>query len=245
MADEVFVQAILKHDDNLPRDSVVNTFAFAGVDTDVKQEMIFDEIVRFYNVAVGGPAFSIASRMSSALNGGINQCELRMYDIAGKLGLDVTRADEDHPLGRPFIIGSPVATRLWTLGPLAVDVPLPSEAALCITTEGIDWDEFPVEGAGGVRPRSRRRGRLFLGPWGTGANENNAGVSRPLGDLRDVCLASAARLQASVGLTGPAWGVWSRANAVVTPIESISSANDWDTIRSRGERATGRSRVVI
>lgn len=231
MADEVFVQVVLKNDTAIDRDKVVNTFAFSDVVVDQDREDIFDALVRFYNVAAGAPAFSIASQLSPALNTGALQSEMRMYDI--RLHLD----------GSPH--GSPIDTRLWTLGASAAAAALPSEVAMALTLEAIGWDQQPVEGAAGVRPRSRFRGRLYLGPWGTGVNEMNAGVSRPSGDLRDVCFAAAARLKADAVATGANWCLWSRARAACTPIVSASSANDWDTMRSRGERASARGRLVF
>jgi hypothetical protein len=245
MAGEVLVQVILKSDTGQDRDKVVNTYAFHGVDNDATREAIFDALVRLYNTPAGVPNLSVASYLSPTLNVVANQSEMRMYDISDGLGLDIALADEKHPLGKIPPHGSPIDVRLWTLGAAASAAPLPSECAMVLTLEALDWDEKPVEGANNTRPRSRYRGRIYYGPFGTGANENNAGVSRPAGDMRDVFLAAAGRMQDEAQVGGAFWGVWSRTRGAVTSIESISSANDWDTMRKRGERASVRSRLVV
>jgi hypothetical protein len=63
-------------------------------------------------------------------------------------------------------LGSPVATRVLSTTALASTTTLPSEVAVCLSYQRAYGTD--VEFSGGMRPRARDRGRVFLGPLHTG-----------------------------------------------------------------------------
>jgi hypothetical protein len=123
----------------------------------------------------------------------------------------------------------PVLTDSFTITP-ASDA-LPSEVALCLSFQGV-----AVSGT----PQSRRRGRVYLGPWAvtmlTGSN------GRPNSTHIATIDAAATNLLAESGVTnGWFWTVWSEVNGTDTEVDNGWIDNSFDTIRGRGEAATSRS----
>lgn len=125
-------------------------------------------------------------------------------------------------------------------------VPLPSEVAIAMSFAG-DLEGF-VEESGATRPRSRRRGRLFLGPWTESVVEKQvAGYAAVSPACRDAILDSYALTIASINSmpTNPRHVIYSVTNGNVVEVESVSVDTAFDTIRSRGYKAILRETRAV
>lgn len=121
---------------------------------------------------------------------------------------------------------------------------LPSEVALCLS--------FRAETLSGVNAR-RRRGRIFLGPFTTGASTMVAGSSdyRPLAALRQQIVTAFVTM--ATGTNGAArLAIYSPTNDAAGSVEdAFEDAREvwcddaWDTIRSRGARPLSRITASI
>lgn len=122
--------------------------------------------------------------------------------------------------------GQPVASA----GPTArtaLSVQLPHEVAICLSYSAEDDPD---------QAGRRRRGRIFLGPLGSGS----AGGERPGATLRDQVLDFGESL-AQVGVASAAtWLLFSRLDNSGFKIESIWVDDSWDTQRRRGLAPTLR-----
>lgn len=123
---------------------------------------------------------------------------------------------------------SPVKTD--TLSGLTVaTTAAPTEVALVMSYQG--------EKVSGL-PQSRRRGRVFLGPWAVGNYDSDGRVSP--GFQTTVRNAGAALLAASIASAGWTWAQYSPTNGVGIDVASGWVDNEWDTQRRRGREATQR-----
>lgn len=148
-------QVTLHKDNGIPEDDVVNVWHF---DTDQTIAEDADDIVgrleAFYD-SLGAFPWWAASLSGTA--------DVKVYDM-GK------------PPGRPIELQTS-----FTFPTAATQ--LPSELAVCVSFHG-DLTGIPerVPGgaagpAGDTRPRARRRGRIYLGPFSTQANFQGVGAS--------------------------------------------------------------------
>ena len=168
----------------------------------------------FFNVKPTGATFSLAAWLSPWLNRGTNIAFQETYDLtafnAGTGGL-----------------GPPIVTNFFTLASTAQ---APGPQQLCCALSFHANDAAIPEHGPKTRPKSRYRGRLFLGPLGTTAVSNtggNKGVVNPL-------LQTDLKLIASALLTAePSWGVWSRKDKIVRPIVGGWVDDTLDTQRRR------------
>lgn len=118
----------------------------------------------------------------------------------------------------------PIATKIKTVTPATALGP--REVALCLS--------FYSE-----RNTPRRRGRLYLGPWPSGAlNE------RPTDTLCDGLLSMAQDLGALGGINMQ-WVIFSPTSGEYHNVSDCWVDNEWDTVRSRGVRATSRRRRAV
>jgi hypothetical protein len=78
----------------------------------------------------------------------------------------------------------------------------------------------------------RFRGRLFIGPWSTSPE-------RPY-PSQQATLVTLAGALANIGGPDVDWGLWSPTRAAFSKITAGWVDDEWDTVRSRGMRATGR-----
>lgn len=107
---------------------------------------------------------------------------------------------------------------------------LPSECAIALSFQGARVAGFP---------QSRRRGRLYLGPWGATANVSG----RPLAALMTQIANAALTLKAtadSIGSLG-GWAVWSTVDQAAVRVDNGWIDNAWDTQRRRGLSYTSRT----
>lgn len=127
----------------------------------------------------------------------------------------------------------------------------PAEVAIVLSFAG-DLAGVPEEGPGGLtRPRSRRRGRVFLGPIAGGTAEADA-------TSRQVKIAEAARtsILAAYSAAVDTWKaeplgnavqhvVYSRTEAVGRPVVEASVNDEFDTVRRRNRATLVRNRIGV
>lgn len=231
------VTCTFEHKSGLARDRVVNTFTFAAEAdmTPANISAITTAIEQFYNAtptdptAVGAPGVIIGPQISRTV-----KPVVRHYDADG------------HLAGTSSL-GSPVATQNW-VGFLAAPVnggPMPSEVAICLSFHAAFGAD--AEFAGVTRPRSRDRGRIFLGPLVLSAliAGQESTTNRPMvaPNVRAAILSNAQQYLnvSGGGLLGQQ--VWSRRNGTVKPVVGWSVDDAFDTQRRRGERPNIRQTV--
>lgn len=199
------------------RDTVVMDFAFQAPTTSVGANM-----QAFFNVKPTGATFSLAAWLSPWLSRAANLAEQLTYDLTNFLG------------GQPTL-GAPIGVNLWTLGATA-QAPLPQEICCALSIHALD-NLIPEHGPG-TRPKSRYRGRVYLGPLGNSvlatASGNRAQVNTVF--RADVALIANALLAAE-----PSWGVFSRKDRIVRPIIGGWIDDDFDVQRRRGTDSTVRT----
>lgn len=223
-------------------DAIVNTFAIdadPAFDEAIDGLQILSPIADFYNTAVV-PGVTIAGFLSARLSRAANAALVEVYDLSGHLD------------GTPH--GSPVTAGTFTLGAAGSASGLPSEVALAMTLRGFGWQDAPVEvpdgndpGSAVDRPKQRRTGKLYIGPFNTtalGAEVN--GEVRPHGDLVTALLNQGEKLTDDLLANNHIWAVWSRADQGMYQISELQVDNAFDTQRRRGADATVRTtRTVV
>lgn len=114
---------------------------------------------------------------------------------------------------------------------LAIDLPL--EVNLCISY---------ANDSATIVPRARRRGRIYICGFGEALNT----VGRPEAVIQEgLCDAYTDYVLGMNAMTDITAGVWSRSNSSIYPVERIWVDNEWDTMRSRGGKATSRFTNMI
>jgi hypothetical protein len=240
----------LAHVNGILRDSVVNTFGIKTNTTSYTQTQldgITAALVAFYNATPPG-----TDRIGSTFNNGIhnylstemsrtsNASTVRIYDLEGHLD------------GSPF--GSPIDVSPFTLGAAGTSTPLPSEAAVVLTLEAdgragaaVESDTNVIAPATTSRPKSRRTGRVFIGPCNSLSTALAGQAARPHQVFRDTILAAALKLDADLNAVAGDYdlAVWSRADARITACEAVSIDDAWDTQRRRGVQPTERRRLPM
>jgi len=129
----------------------------------------------------------------------------------------------------------PVHTASIT-GMLVAGTAMPDEVAICLS--------IAASITSGVNPR-RRRGRLFLGPFGTAAGVVTGGAFRVASTARTQ-IANAAKAFNDAGIADPAWTwvVFSATDLVGRPVVRGWVDDAFDTVRSRGPKASTRTTFV-
>jgi hypothetical protein len=221
----------------MPADNFINTFAFitpAGFNPALGA--IQAGLDSFYN-GQNGANPKVAGYISDSASRAAGGITYRLYDIAGALG------------GGPT--GSPVATSTGTLAAGLGQIPMPDEVAMCLTLRGSDALTSPVEAPDGSdpgiapdRPRSRKTGRVYIGPLTQGAATSGP-PPRPATNFQTVLLDAGERMFDLLFPQSILWSVWSRTDATLRSLTSISVDDAFDTQRRRGPAATSRvSRVL-
>lgn len=108
--------------------------------------------------------------------------------------------------------------------------PLPSEVAICISFHGPRTPGFP---------QARRRGRIYIGPLGSGANTSG----RPsAGTITAFTVAATAFKTAIAALpSDTTWAVWSTVDQTAVDISAGWVDNAFDVQRRRGIEETSRT----
>ena len=216
-----------------PTRAVITIPAVSGVAKDaVKFDLAFATPSANLDVSLKNFFNSTQAVSGSAINGYMspslvrapnNICLIQLYDISAHLdGSATTRA--------------PYFQTTWGLGG-GGGTPLPSELSVVLSYHGAFLD-IPEHGPG-TRPRSRHRGRIYIGPMATSAMGQDATTHRAtiVQMVRDTITSAALQLLSAE----PSWSVWSRKDAALRTVVGGWCDDAWDIRRSRGELAGTRS----
>lgn len=240
----VHAQVVLPLRSGLPRDVIVNTFTFGGIDASMSTADRNDlgaAIMGVYNIVAFSQPHPMAYYLSNALSRAANACQVKLYDITGHL--------DGSPHGSPFDV------QPFQLGGAAgSDEGLPEQVALVATLEasgragqrvevpdGADADAHPD------RPRQRFTGRTYFGPWSQQGDviiPDSNGLARS--GLGLLVAQAVATLASNVSTNTPGYlGVWSRKDSKIREVDSVAYDDRWDTVRSRLPGPTSRARQAV
>jgi hypothetical protein len=220
---DFLARAVLPHTSGLPSDVTINDFAFAGPETGPQ---VAAAVIQLYNDPSPSSGQALGAYLSGVVSRALLASRIELYAI-----LTAGQRSGADPLG------SPVLTVPFTLSVSNVAIDLPGEVACALSFRASYLGL--VEEIGNTRPRSRRRGRVFIGPLNQQAVTTDAvSEARPAAAFISDLVAVGARLRDSITST---WCVWSRMDALFAPVETVWADNAFDTIRSRGHRATART----
>lgn len=201
-------------------DQFVNTFYFTGTRPLAGDLLaLTNHVQSFYSAVAAGGGSSIASFMGKLTDA--PGARVKIYDMS------------DLPPRQPLqdLIYEPTGHGTGT-GPN-----LPNELAACLS-----YSAAPATGI----PMARRRGRIYLGPFGLEALEG-AGTSdnHVSTQLRTAATKAALDLAAQCAVDGYIWAVHSTAGAFAAPIARVWMDDAWDIQRRRGTRPTARTTELI
>lgn len=126
---------------------------------------------------------------------------------------------------------APVIDQVFTAITAPAANTLPPEVALCIS--------FQAPQQSGV-PQARRRGRVFLGPWGTAFVTSASGRPNST-NLATISTALQNLLDASQAATTWAWAVYSPTAGQAIEVTSAWVDDEFDIQRRRGRERTTRT----
>lgn len=210
---KVRTMVTIPSDNALPRDFVVNTFAFGNVDvTDTADlDAIEAALQDFYN-SNGGSGTPIVGFMANDVK---SPFIVKHYNL-------------DSPEPR-----APLQTTEIVMDNITVSGSdhLPRETALCLSFQGVQ-----VSG----EPQARKRGRIYLGPWVSNGGTilaNGMPSTTLITEIKD----AAQRLLDESNTSTWYWGIYSPTDDEVVRVDNGWVDNAWDTQRRRGFDATTRS----
>jgi hypothetical protein len=213
----------------LPRDAVVNNFVYS---TPLVADTMSADLIAFYA--------HIGAFFGRTLAAGSAPHMIETYDISGHLD------------GSPH--GSPTSTTMFAVPASAGAISLPRQVCIVVpyhadfgvtlehgasatrpTTESAIDQGAPPTHPALTRPRANLRGRLFLGPWNTLAQDsvNGLGFSAEL--------ITAIQLAVHELIARGFWAIWSRASASVHPVLAAAVDLAWQTQRRRVIGGAGRT----
>lgn len=202
-------QVALNSDTGLPRDRFVNTFHFttlAGALSPVERDSILARVRGFYLDTHAPETANLMGLLGGQLSA--SNHTTRLYD-----------AQSPPP-------NAPLATDTWAGTPGATQSAI-SEQALCLS--------FRAPIVSGTNPR-RRRGRVYIGPWGT-TGAIVVGDMEPGATQMNRVLA-AGRFLMNLDTEGIRWVVAGADGPV--EITHCWVDNAWDIQRRRGRAPTAR-----
>jgi len=222
MTSTIHVQAVLPDRTGRARDAALNTWTFsdpAAAPSDGESitfaGIVLPFLTDFYNTAAGSDP-EVAVFLGGSRTRVADACSFRVYNIS------------THLNGSPA--GPPILVEPWTLGGSTTGDNLPFESAVAFSFHGLDAS-IPEFGPG-TRPKSRHRGRVFLGPLKLDAVTANALGRVDVSSSFIGSLASAG--EALISDTTDRWVVWSRRNAAVYPVVGGWVDDATDSQRRRG-----------
>lgn len=227
----ILVDVALNRISGIPTDASHNTFIFqneASVPTEGEMDFCEAAVKGFYN--------NVHSPSTIPVAGFFAQCVSRVSNAH-------TMTFYGFEPGINDALGAPNKIINWTLQPINGNpVPYPPEVAVVLSLHANN-SGFPEHAPGGARPKSRRRGRLYIGPLansvaGTIGATQEQEVGQPYRDVLGG--AAAALVAASMGASLP-WSIWSRVNGSLSFVVGGFVDNAFDTLRSRGTDATART----
>lgn len=199
----------------LPEDVVMNTFHFitANPQPTAGEIVALNTLLEaFYNTSSGVAGDALAGFMASLCSRVASVCTIDYFALS----------DPEPRL--------PVSSHPWTLAAADVSGYQPTEVALCLSMQA-----DPVSGI----PQARRRGRVYLGPFNNAVNDTTTG--RPTTALINSCVAAGNALLDGASPAGTPLAVFSRVGNAGAAVDNGWVDNEWDTMRSRGRRATTRT----
>jgi hypothetical protein len=217
----------LNHVSGKPEDRVQNTFCFEypGAYDPAKDVQIGAALAAFYNTTPTGGTGSLASRIGDPMVRTVTASRQDVYDITGHLD------------GSPH--GSPMATYGWTLAAAGGSGSvLPAEVAITGSFHAA-YGNLSEE-IGNTRPKSRRRGRIYIGPLRQAVVLQDATTKRAYVDTTAVATLRGAMLDL-MNDSNTNWCVWSRRDQLTLSVVGGFVDDGFDTHRSRGERAVTRN----
>lgn len=221
-AGDTLVRAVMQAASGLPRDTVINDFAFkaAASPTPTEVGMMISVVNEFYRTTQASSR-KVGEYISNQINRAATH-ELQAYHITA------------GPLGSPFY------TEDWLGPPTALTATgVPTEVAAVLSFHA-DLTGAAEE-SGATRPRARRRGRVFIGPLTGGAIVQSAPPYTLDASFTLVLREAAVKLMDDAEAAGVPWCVWSREDATLRPVVGGWTDNAPDTQRRRGFRATTRN----
>lgn len=212
----------LEHQSGLAIDRVVNTFCFESdvVALAADADTILARLETFYKTTGEAGTHPVAYYLSSAMSRTVKPI-MRMYDITAVLNGD--------PMGSPRFTRNFVANLPAGGG----GTNFPAEIAACLSFHG-DYG-LDVEFLPGERPRSRDRGRVYIGPLTTDCAATAAAGRMSLSTMFRTDLVGAGKDLRDANST-IRWAVWSRKAARTTPVTLCSVDDAFDVQRRRGEK---------
>jgi hypothetical protein len=148
-----------------------------------------------------------------------------IYDTIMAVG--VGRHEYDVRLYAESVIGPPLAKFVKNPG-IAAPSDWPREVALCLSFRG-------------ATNTPSTRGRVYLSPSLMVSQQTSV---RPGEGIRTVALEMATAV-AGLGGADIDWGVFSPKNNTFTKVTVAYVDDEWDTVRSRGLRATTRTQLAV
>jgi hypothetical protein len=249
--------------------AVISIPAVSGVPRDgVKMDFSFSSSTTGESLAAKAP--EILTALDSWLTGGAAGARIDelLSPSLSRVPLDVTYAVYDvgaHLDGSPGI-GSPVATLQGGLHASASNASVVEEVAIVLsmradlgatierdpaltsipTSEAAVDSGAPATHLGHARFKSRRRGRVYIGPLCSNAVGQDTPSNRTRVDVatRNLILA---RRSALVSPLTSFWvlSVWSRRDAAMRPVVQMRIDDAFDTQRKRGPRAVATSVIAF
>lgn len=214
MAHQIRIQVYNKTRSGLPEDYVTNTWYFDGGVVGATPEDVANDSIGILDDFYA----AVAPKLSSFLLDTWNWTAYNMADPKPRV---------------PIASGTFAAPVSQVLGQ-----DMPNEAAVCLS--------FHAQYEAG-KPKARRRGRIFLGPLAQSAAEAVNGVMRPSAAWRTT-IATAAEAMRVAGDDDKFWAVYSPSDDLTLSLEDSFNDvvggwvdNAFDTQRSRGQSATGRT----
>lgn len=224
---QILSTVVFNHKSGLVEDQVVNTFAFDVLvtpQTTATLDAISQALFDFYNTPAVVQNASIATYLAPS----ISRTDLPLikhYKLDGHLN------------GSPH--GSPIRTDVMaSLDGAGANTGLPAEVACCLSFHSVFGPD--AEFGPGTRPRSRDRGRIYIGPLISTMATTVAPTSRvvPAPALISDLVVAAQNLRDDANTS---WCVWSRKDAVLKFVTGVSVDDAFDTQRRRGEKPTART----
>jgi hypothetical protein len=214
-------------------DYIHPTFDFVfeqrGTNTSLNTADLTTMIANWFDTAVAGSGNPVGYYLSFTIPRAGSPHEILYYDITGKL--DGTAA------------GGPIATVNFSITaqpPSTGVLALPDQIAVVVGYQG-DMTGIP-EFQGNTRPRSRRRGRVYVGPLVSAALANSATEAVVPAQMQTDLAVNTHALWNWSGQTAannPQLVVWSRMDKAVYPCVQARVNNIHDVRRRRAARRIG------
>jgi hypothetical protein len=222
--------AIIEKVSGIDKDASVNVWHFetVGIPSAADIQGVGDGLIAFYQ--------AIQSLFPNNVASGVDAHRIEISQVTPGLPGE---ADDT--------VSALIGTRIFQMQTGAA-FSLPNEVAACLSFRA-SIAGFAEE-SGLIRPRARRRGRVFIGPLDLDQVAAIAPNNEPRFSLtgRELMLdgydaLTTATAAVSVNLRH---GVYSRTNGDIEPVEQVSCDSEFDTMRSRGRKPETRmSRPVV